>query len=931
KNTGSGFEEDTSVSLPGVYYSSVAWADYNRDEYQDFLLTGLSASGPVAKLYKNTGSGFEEDTSVSLPGVDYSSVAWKDYDGDEDPDLLLTGLSDEGPIAKLYENKEGKFNLPEELNKVKVSLETNGLKEDSNEKLVYKFTRQGDRQNPLTIKYRIEGTADNDDYTGATPGEGKITFPGGEFEVRLTLTPTLDNIPEPDEEVRLTLVSGDGYTIGASTPVIGTIQNDDLPGVRYSSVAWKDYDGDGYQDFLLTGLSASGPIAKLYKYNDESKRFEEDTSVSLPGVQNSSVAWADYDGNGKQDFLLTGLSASGPIAKLYKYNNESKQFEDENISLTGVQNSSVAWADYDRDGDQDFLLTGNSSNESSPVPIAKLYKNTGSGFKEDESISLTGVQNGSVAWSSNSEYLLLTGQSVTGSPVSKLYENKIVNGNRRLVTVTSVELPGVYNSSVAWADYDGNGKEDFLLTGNSSNESSPVPIAKLYKNTGSGFKEDKNISLTGAKNAGVQNSSVAWADYDGDKDQDFLLTGFSASGSIAQLYKNTGSGFEEDNTVFLPGLTFGSVDWGDYNGDNRPDLLLTGDSDSGPISKVYKNTPNGFTTTLSDSGQTADITLAVSPGAVKEGETLEYTFTRAGGDITKSLEVTYGITGTADKNDYTYDGKTKVSFSAGETKTELKINITKDTKNNEAIETVELTLLEGDTYTVGTTTPVKGIILGAASEQPPTPPIPSPTKPIKSYPGVDTIETGNQLSKLSYQYLDYNSPVVREKLVSALNLTNAGFTNQLGLYEVDDPNTGAVEGLFPGDPGYVQAALNKRVTDFDFKAGGSGGRSVTTNGVFTQNTPGGMKPIGTDVKYYAPFIIANIGTRTFDNAIEEIKDKNNSSANYQTSPVAYFSFGAANPDGANHIKYFGNNIFGFEDLPLNVSDRDFNDTVFSFG
>ena len=136
--------------------------------------------------------------------------------------------------------------------------------------------------------------------------------------------------------------------------------------------------------------------------------------------------------------------------------------------------------------------------------------------------------------------------------MSKLYENKIVNGNRRLVTVTSVELPGVYNSSVAWADYDGNGKEDLLLTGLSATGS----IAKLYKNTGSGFKEDENISLTGAKNAGVQNSSVAWADYDGNGKEDFLLTGFSASGSIAQLYKNTGSGFEEDNTVFLPGLTF---------------------------------------------------------------------------------------------------------------------------------------------------------------------------------------------------------------------------------------------------------------------------------------------------------------------------------------------------------------------------------------
>jgi len=30
--------------------------------------------------------------------------------------------------------------------------------------------------------------------------------------------------------------------------------------------------------------------------------------------------------------------------------------------------------------------------------------------------------------------------------------------------------------------------------------------------------------------------------------------------------------------------------------------------------------------------------------------------------------------------------------------------------------------------------------------------------------------------------------------------------------------------------------------------------------------------------------------------------------NYTTFPVAYFSFGAANPDGAAHIKSFGNNI-----------------------
>ncbi len=187
-----------------------------------------------------------------------------------------------------------------------------------------------------------------------------------------------------------------------------------------------------------------------------------------------------------------------------------------------------------------------------------------------------------------------------------------------------------------------------------------------------------------------------------------------------------------------------------------------------------------------------------------------------------------------------------------------------------------------------------------------------------------------ELSGLSYQYLDYNSPVVRTKLESALYLTNAGFTNQLGLYEVEDPKTGAVGGLFPGDEGYAQAALNRRVQDFiSLKAGGSG-MSITTNGVFAPVTEASMNIVGNNVKYYASFIIANIGDKTMEIAIEEINRNKNNSANYQTSPVAYFSFGAANPYGANHIKDFGNNIFGFEDLPLNVSDRDFNDTVFSF-
>ncbi|UJS05451.1 FG-GAP repeat domain-containing protein [Cylindrospermopsis raciborskii] len=332
-------------NLPGVSDSSVAWADYDGDGRQDFLLTGFDGSNPIAKLYKNTGNGFKEDTTVFLPGVSDSSVAWADYDGDGRQDFLLTGFDGSNPIAKLYKNTG------------------NGFKED--------------------------------------------------------------------------------------TTVF-------LPGVSDSSVAWADYDGDGRQDFLLTGFDGSNPIAKLYK--NTGNGFKEDTTVFLPGVGFSSVAWADYDGDGKQDFLLTGFSSDfTPIAKLYK--NTGNGFEEKTPEgLPGVEYSSVAWADYDGDGKQDFLLTGYSSEVTEDgtgnlvytffIPIAKLYRNTGNGFEEK----------------------------------------------------TPKDLPDVGGGSVAWVDYDGDGKQDFLLTGYLSS----VPIAKLYRNTGNGF-EEKALHICGMNqlNAGI--------------------------------------------------------------------------------------------------------------------------------------------------------------------------------------------------------------------------------------------------------------------------------------------------------------------------------------------------------------------------------------------------------------------------------------------
>ncbi|WP_177169501.1 FG-GAP-like repeat-containing protein, partial [Cylindrospermopsis raciborskii] len=365
------------------------------------------------------------------------------------------------------------------------------------------------------------------------------------------------------------------------------------------------------------------------------QQVDVEQSGNLPGVYYSSVAWADYNADGKQDFLLTGYSSDfTPIAKLYK--NTGNGFKDDtSVSLPGVAASSVAWADYDGDGNQDFLLTGYSSDFT---PIAKLYKNTGNGFKED----------------------------------------------------TSVSLPGVAASSVAWADYDGDGKQDFLLTGSSSSGD----IAKLYRNTGNGFKEDTNVSIPGV---GV--GSVAWADYDGDGNQDFLLTGSSSSGDIAKLYRNTGNGFKEDTNVSIPGVGVGSVAWADYDGDGNQDFLLTGLDGSKPITLLVRS-KEIF----------SDVTLAVSLNSVAEdgNDKLFYTFTRTG-VISNALTVNYTIGGTANKgSDYGSIG-TSVTFAAGSSTATVTVDPTADT-TVESDETVILTLASGTGYTIGTTSGVTGTI-----------------------------------------------------------------------------------------------------------------------------------------------------------------------------------------------------------------------------
>lgn len=372
------------------------------------------------------------------------------------------------------------------------------------------------------------------------------------------------------------------------TDVSSQIPN--LPQVANSSVAWGDYDNDGRPDLLITGTSEGTPVSKLY-HNTPTGFVDVTTTqvTSLSQVDHSSVAWADYDKDGRLDFIITGASAGGPISKLY--HNTVSGFVDVTTTqipgLPGVTTSSVAWGDYDNDGRPDLLITGDNPGMTLFNPTSKLYHNTVTGFVDVTATQVAGLPQvafSSVTWADYDKDgrldFLITGQNQAGR-VSKLYRNT-VSGFVDVTTTQVPDLPQVAGSSVAWGDYDKDGRLDFIITGEDQNGR----LSKLYHNIPTGFVDVTTTQVPDLP--GVVFGSVAWGDYDQDGRLDFIITGANTS----VLYHNTGSGFEDVTDSQLPdvpGVFFSSVAWADYDQDGRLDFIITGGTTDDPIGQLYRN------------------------------------------------------------------------------------------------------------------------------------------------------------------------------------------------------------------------------------------------------------------------------------------------------------------------------------------------------
>ena len=377
------------------------------------------------------------------------------------------------------------------------------------------------------------------------------------------------------------------FSVAAAS--VFTLTNTALPGVAYSSVVCGNFDNDGKPDVLLMGANVSfNGICQLWQ--NQSNGVFTNFSAALPGIStnavtSSAVAQGDFDNDGRPDLLITGFAGTDAkhfpiyISQVWR-NLGNGTFTNIQAGLPGVDTGAVALGDFYNDGNLDILLTGYSSTGA----VAQVWRNLGNGTFTNINAGLPGVLYGSVALgdydNDGNLDILLTGTTNgfgTGA-ITELWHNL---GNGTLTKVPT-GLPGISQGAVAWGDFNQDGRLDILLSGYTQTGA----VCQVWRNLGNGTFTNMNVGLPG-----IYQSSVAVADYDNDGKLDILLAGLdNQTNVICQVWRNTGNWVFTNINAGLPGIRSGSVTWADFDNDGRLELLLSGlNTNSNPMLQVYHN------------------------------------------------------------------------------------------------------------------------------------------------------------------------------------------------------------------------------------------------------------------------------------------------------------------------------------------------------
>lgn len=368
-------------------------------------------------------------------------------------------------------------------------------------------------------------------------------------------------------------------------------------GVYAFSVAVGDFNGDGNADLAVANQCAdsscsAGAVTVLLGNGDGT--FQSAQSYLSGGYEAYAVAVGDVSNDGKADLIVASACQSpsqctnGVVAVLLGNGNGTFQ-TGQTYSTGGVVASSVTMADVNRDGNLDLLVANQCLDSTCANGGVSVLLGNGDGtFQAAQSYASGGLTAVSVAVGNfrggKKVDLVVANECTSNGNCNGNVGVLLGNGDGTFQAAQNYASGGYTAVSVAVGDFNEDRKTD-LVVANQCQASGDCTHGNVGVLLGKG--DGTFVPAQTYASGGNNTAAVATGDFNQDGRPDLVLANQCQSqnncpsGSVSVLLGNGDGTFQAAQNYLSDGVFAYSVGVGDWNGDEKPDLVVVNQCQSG--------------------------------------------------------------------------------------------------------------------------------------------------------------------------------------------------------------------------------------------------------------------------------------------------------------------------------------------------------------